>query len=135
MPATFNHGLAKGRNASGPITKKRFVVRDTAATDGETVKQATSANSAANPLAGVSIFSVSSAEISHGKGCSVVMSGRAIVTAAAALAVGDVVTSDANGMAAVAVAGDWVGGVVDEPAAGAGDDCSILIACDGSKAA
>ena len=133
MPATFNHGLVKGRNASGPITKKRFVVRDTAATDGETVKQASSATGDA--LAGISIFSVSLAEINHGKGCSVVMSGRAIVTAAAALAVGDVVTSDANGMAAVAVAGDWVGGVVDEPAAGAGDDCSIVIACDGSKAA
>lgn len=133
MPATFNHGLVKGRNASGPITKKRFVVRDTAAADGETVKQASSATGDA--LAGISIFSVSLAEISHGKGCSVVMSGRAIVTAAEALAVGDVVTTDADGKAVGATTGDWVGGVVDEPAANAGDDCSIVIACDGSAAA
>jgi len=133
MPATFNHGLVKGRNASGPITKKRFVVRDTTATDGETVNQASSATG--DSLAGVSIFSVSLAEISHGKGCSVVMSGRAVVTASEALASGDVVTSDADGKAAIAATGDWIGGVVDEPAAGAGDDCSIVIACDGSKAA
>ena len=133
MPATFNHGLVKGRNAGGPITKKRFVVRDTTAADGETVIQASSATG--DSLAGVSIFSVSAAEINHGKGCSVVMSGRAVVTAAATLDVGDVVTADAEGKAAVAVSGDWVGGVVDEPAANAGDDCSIVIACDGSKAA
>lgn len=133
MPATFNHGLAKGRNAGGPITKKRFVVRDTTADDGETVIQATDPQGDA--LAGVSIFSVSSSEIAHGKGCSVVMSGRAVVTASETLAVGDVVTTDANGKAALAVAGDWVGGVVDEPAANADDDCSIVLACDGSKAA
>lgn len=135
MPATFNDGLAKGRNASGAITKKRFVVRDGAATDGETVKQATGGAVAGEPLAGVSKFSVSLSEIDHGKGCSVIMSGRAIVTAAEQLDVGDVVTSDANGQATVASAGDWIGGVVDEPAAGAGDDCTIVVDCDGSKAA
>jgi hypothetical protein len=134
MPATFNHGLVKGRNASGPITKKRFVVRDEAVTDGETVKQAASATTAAEPLAGVSIFSVSSAEIAHGKGCSVVMTGRAVVTAAAALAVGARVTSDANGKAVAANTGDWLGGIVDEPASGADTDCSIVIVCDGTKA-
>lgn len=135
MPATFNHGLVKGRNASGPITKKRFVVRDTAATDGETVKQAAGGAVATEPLAGISIFSVSSSEIAHGKGCSVVMSGRAIVTAAEALPVGTIVTADADGKAVTATTGDWIGGVVDEPAAGAGNDCSIVIDCDGSVAA
>jgi hypothetical protein len=133
MPATFNHGLVKGRNASGPITKKRFVVRDTAATDGETVKQASSPTGDA--LAGISIFSVSTSEINHGKGCSVVMSGRAVVTAGEALDEGDVVTTDADGKAVVAASGDWIGGVVDEPAAAADDDCSIVIACNGSQAA
>ena len=134
MPATFNHEMAKGRNASGPITKKRFVVQDEAAADGETVKQAVDGNAAAEPLYGVSIFSVSAAEISQGKGCSVVTEGRAIVTAAGALAVGVVVTSDANGKAVAAGAGDWIGGVVDEPAAGADDDCTVTLACNGSKA-
>lgn len=135
MPATFNHGLVKGRNASGPITKKRFVVRDTAVADGETVKQAAGAAVAGESLAGISIFSVSLSDIAHGKGCSVVMSGRAVVTAAAALAVGTPVTSDANGKAVAAAAGNWLGGVVDEPSTGADTDCSIVIACDGSKAA
>lgn len=135
MPATFNDGLAKGRNASGAITKKRFVVRDGAATDGETVKQAAGSAVVGEPLAGVAKFSVSLAEIDKGKGCSVIMSGRAIVTASVQLDVGDVVTSDANGEAKVAAAGDWIGGVVDEPAANVGDDCTIVITCDGSKAA
>lgn len=133
MPTTFNHGLAKGRNASAPITKKRFVIMDTAADDGETVAPAVSAT--AQALYGVSIFSVSAAEILQGKGCSVVLDGRAIVTAAAALAVGDVVTSDANGKAVVAATGDFIGGVVDEPAAGDGDDCTIVVVCDGGVAA
>lgn len=132
MPATFNHGLAKGRNAGGAITKKRFVVLDTTAADGETVIQATDADTVATPLYGVSIFSVSVAEIEKGKGCSVVMEGRAIVTAATALAIGAVVTTDANGKAVVATTGDWIGGVVDEPAPGADDDCTIVVACNGS---
>jgi len=135
MPTTFNHGLAKGRNASGPITKKRFVVRDGAASDGETVKQATGAAVSGEPLAGVSIFSVSNADIAHGKGVSVVMSGRAVVAAGSALDVGDVVTSDADGKAVVATSGDWIGGVVDEPAAAEDDDCTVMLACDGSAAA
>ncbi len=134
MPATFNHGLVKGRNASGPITKKRFVVRDDDVADGETVKQAAGAAVADEPLAGVSIFSVSLAEINHGKGCSVVMTGRAVVTAATALAVGTVVTADANGKAVAVASGNWIGGVVDEPSAGADNDCSINIVCDGTKA-
>jgi len=134
MPGTANDGLVKGRNASGPITKKRFVVRDTAAADGETVKQAAGAAVAGEPLMGVSKFSVSLAEIAHGKGCTVVLSGRAVVTAAAALAVGALVTSDANGKAAAAAGGNWVGGIVDEASSGADTDCVIVLTCDGTKA-
>lgn len=133
-PTTFNHGLAKGRNAAAAITKKRFVVIDTTAADGETVKQAASATTAGEPLYGVSIFSVSSAEILKGKGASVVLEGRAIVTAAAALVVGARVTSDANGKAVAATTGDWLGGIVDEPAVNADDDCTVRLVCDGTKA-
>ena len=133
MPATFNDGLVKGRNTAFALTKKRFVVLDTAATDGESVAPATAGNTAGKPLYGVSKFSVSLAEIAHGKGASVVLDGRAVVTAGTALAVGTVVTSDNVGRAVAAVAGDWIGGVVDEPASGADTDCSIDVACDGSK--
>lgn len=133
MPATQNHGLVKGRNASAPITKKCFLIRDTGASDGESVKMAVSAT--AHALAGVSVFSVSAAEIVQGKGATVVMDGRAVVTVGAAdLNEGDVVTSDANGNAIVAATGNFIGGVVDE-AGTAGNDCSIVIVCNGSTAA
>lgn len=135
MPATFNDGLVKGKNTSTPLTKKRFVVMDRAATDGETVKAATAGNTATEPLFGVSKFSVSAAEIAQGKGASVIMDGIAIVTAGEALQVGDVVTSDSEGRAVKVASGDWIGGVVNEPAAALGDDCSIDINCDGNTAA
>lgn len=135
MPTTYNHGLSKGKNAGAAITKKRFVFIDTSADDGETVIQADDADSATEPLYGVSVFSVSEAEIAQGKGVTVVLSGRAIVEAGVALPVGSVVTADSDGKAVVATTGDWIGGVVDEPAVNVGDDCSIVIACNGSMAA
>ena len=122
MPATMNPGAAKGRNASGPITKHRFVKVDTAATDGETVMQCDTAGELAY---GASMFSVSASEITKGKGASVIIEGRAILEASEALAVGDKVSTAADGRAAVAAAGDNVLGVIDEPAAGAGDQCSV----------
>lgn len=133
MPATFNHGLAKGRNAGGAITKKCFVKADTSAADDETVVMAGAGGSDAIPPNGVSIFSVSTAEIAQGKGVSVVMDGRVVVTAGAILAEGVSVTSDANGNAVVATDGDWFCGVVDEPAAAIGDDCTVVLADFGNK--
>lgn len=131
MPATFNDGLVKGRNAGGPITKKRFVTDDTSASDGETVIQAGANDD--TPPKGVSKFSVSTAEIAQGKGCSVVVDGRAIVTVGAAdLAQGDPVTSDVDGKAVVATDGDWFCGSVDE-AGTAGNDCTIIQASPGNK--
>lgn len=122
MPATFNPAEAKGKNASGPITKQRFVKLDAAATDGETVKQCDTAGELAY---GVSMFSVSASEITKGKGASVITAGRAIVEASAALAVGAKVATTNDGRAATAVAGNNVLGTIDEPAAGAGDECTV----------
>ena len=133
MPGvTFNDGLAKGRNASSAISKGRFVMQDTAATDGETVLQANSPTSTQPPI-GVSKFSVSTAEIAKGKGCSVVMDGIAIVETGSALTAGQVVTTDTVGRAVVASAGQWICGYVNEPAAAAGAYCSVLLADPGAK--
>lgn len=130
MPASQNFVLAKGKNASAAITKKRFVKLDTSASDGETVKQCDTLGESAF---GVALFSVSANEILKGKGCSVMVEGRAIVEAAAALAVGAKVTTDATGKAAAAASGNQVVGIVDEPAAGSGNECSVLLTPGGGK--
>lgn len=134
MPATYNHGLAKGRNAGGAIAKNRFVVQDTTADDGETVIQASSATDTVPPI-GVSIFGVSTAEIAQGKGVSVVMDGIAVVTAGSALTVGMIVTTDADGKAVEATTGDWICGYVNEPADAEDDVCSVFLSDPGSQAA
>ena len=124
MPATHNIDQAKGKNAGGAITSKRFVKLDTTATDGETVVQCDTIGEGAY---GVSLFSVSTSEITVGKGCSVIIDGRAVMIAGEALAVGDLVMTGADGKPYVATSGHAVLGSVDEPAAAAGDECSIYL--------
>lgn len=132
MPTTMNIGAAKGKNASGALTKKRFVKLDTAATDGETVKQCDAAGELAY---GVSLFSVSADEITRGKGASVITEGRAIVEASEVLAVGDLVATTNDGRAAVAATGNVVLGSVDEPAAAIGNDCTVHLWAGGAVSA
>lgn len=132
MPATMNIGAAKGKNASGPITKKRFVKLDTAAADGETVKMVDTAGELAF---GVALFSVSNSEINRGKGCSVITEGRAIVTASAAITIGSLVGAAADGRARIAVSGDYILGLCDEPATAAGYECSVRLEIAGAKVA
>lgn len=122
MPASSNFVMGKGKNAGGAITKKRFVKLDDSAADGETVIQCDSAGEAAY---GVAVYSVSTAEIAKGKGCSVLTDGRAIVEAGSALPVGTLVATDADGKAVGAASGDAIAGMVDEPALLAGDECSV----------
>lgn len=118
----MNIGAAKGKNASGPITKHRFVKLDTAAADGETAKQCDTLGELAF---GVSLFSVSASEITKGKGVSVITDGRAIVEASAAIPVMSLVSTAADGRAKVAAAGEYIIGICDEPAAGAGNQCTV----------
>src|SRR6266576_72112 len=99
MPASQNFVMGKGKNTSTALTKKRFVKLDSAASDGDTVK---ACDTLGDHAYGVALFSVSASEIAKGKGASVLTSGRAIVEAAEALAVGTMVTSDANGKAKTA---------------------------------
>ena len=124
MPATSNFVLAKGKNTSTALTKKRFVKLDTAATDGETVKACDTAGEGAF---GVSLFSVSAAEITKDKGASVQVEGIAVVEAAAALAVGVLVTTDNVGRAAVAASGNYILGKVVEPAGAPGNEAAVLL--------
>lgn len=124
MPASQNFLLAKGKNAAAAITKKRFVKLDTTDATGETVKQCDTQGERAF---GVSLFSVSSGEITRGKGASIFTEGRAIVEAGAALAVGVEVMTDASGRAVAATAGNYILGVVDEPSGGTGQECSVVL--------
>jgi hypothetical protein len=129
----MNIDQAKGKNAGGPITHKRFVKLATAAAapDGETCVQCSVAGEMAF---GVSLFSVSGSEIVRGKGASVQTDGIAIVEASAALTVGQAVMTDANGRAAVATAGLYVLGTVVEPASALGNECAIQLGIAGAKA-
>lgn len=130
MPGSQNFVMAKGKNASASITKKRFVKLDTAAADGETVKQCDTLGEQAY---GVALFSVSTAEIAKGKGASVLTDGRALVEASEALAVGVMVTSDANGKAKTAASGHWCHGMVDEPSTADATECSVDLSKGGHK--
>lgn len=124
MPATMNPGQAKGKNAGGAITKKRFVKLDTTAADGETVVQCSVAGEGAF---GVSLFSVSTDEIARGKGASVITEGRAILESAEAIAVGSPVSTTNDGRAQNANTGDQILGYCDEPSAATGNECSVFL--------
>ncbi len=132
MPASMNIDQAKGKNASTPITKKRFVKLDLVATDGETVK---ACDTQGENSYGVSLFSVSSMEIARGKGASVITDGRAIVEAGATVALGDLVMTDSVGRAITATTGNYILGQCDENGGGAaGDELGIVLSLAGNKA-
>lgn len=124
MPASQNFVLAKGYDAGGAIIKKRFVKFSA----DQTVVQCSVAGEMA---AGVSMFDVTAAEITKGKGASVMVDGRAIVEAATAIAIGAKVTTDNQGRAAVAATGNNVLGICDEPASGTGTECSVHLGAGG----
>jgi len=132
MPASQNFVMAKGRNAGGAITKKRFVKIDPTDTTGQTVIQCDTAGEGAY---GVSLFGVTLAEIDKGKGASVMTDGRAIVEQGAALAVGDLVATDNQGRAVAAAAGNNILGMVDELTnSGAGNECGVDLSKGGGVA-
>lgn len=124
MPASSNFLMAKGKNASAAITKKRFVKLDTTDTTGETVKQC---DTAGERVFGVAFIGATTTEISKGKGVPVLTEGRAIVEAGAALTVGQEVMTDASGRAVLATTGLYIVGVCDEPASGVGAECSVAL--------
>lgn len=131
--ATMNPGMAKGRDAAGAINKYRFVkLVDTDPGDPILVAQCDTLGEKAY---GVSMFSVSTAEIDKGKGVSVINDGRMILEAGAALAVGDLVMTDGVGRAVLATSGHVILGEVDaDPTVnGAGDQVSVMLASGFAK--
>lgn len=122
MPAFQNVVLAKGRNATAAITKKRFVKWD--GTDHEGVKQC---DTQGEQACGVAMFGATTAEIAKGKGVPVLMQGIAIVEASAALAEGTLVTTGTTGKAEAALTGDYVLGVVVDPSTADTDECAVLL--------
>lgn len=120
MPATQNVVLSKGYDAAAAITKKRFVK-----ISGE--QQVTQCTVAGELAIGVSLFSVSAAEITKGKGVSVLEMGRAIVEAGAAVAVGAKVATDNQGRAVTSAAGNTVLGVCEKGAGAAGSECTVRL--------
>lgn len=131
MPASMNPDGAIGKNATTAITKKRFVKLDTAAADGDSVKQCDTQGEQAY---GVALFGCSLSEAARGKGVSVIYRGRAIVEAGASVAMGAPVMSAADGRAITATSGNFILGYVDENAAGgAGTELSIVLSVAGSK--
>jgi hypothetical protein len=118
MPASSNFAMAKGRDAGGAITKKRFVKMSA----DQTVVQCTVAG---ERVYGVSMFSVTVGEIAKGKGASVLTDGRCVVEASEAIAVGQPVATAADGRAKIATTGNFIAGTCDEPASGAGAECSV----------
>lgn len=120
MPATQNVVLSKGYDAGGAITKKRFVK-----ISGE--QQVVQCSVAGEAALGVSLFSVSAAEILKGKGASVLEMGRAIVEAGAAITVGAKIATDNQGRAITAVSTNNVLGICEKGASGAGNECTVRL--------
>jgi hypothetical protein len=128
----MNIDQAKGKDAGGPITKRRFVKLVPADTTGNTVVQC---NTLGEDAYGVALFSVASAEIARGKGVSVVTDGRVIVESAGSVNVGDAVATDAQGRGITAVAGNFVMGTCDENGGGvAGTEIGVILSLAGNKA-
>lgn len=122
MPATQNIEMSKGYDVSSAITKKRFVKANTA-----DPLEVVMCDSQGESALGVSMFSVSDAEILRGKGASIILDGIAILEASEAIATGAKVTTGADGRAENANSGDWILGECREPAAGSGDECSVIL--------
>jgi len=132
MPASMNPDMAKGKNATSSITKKRFVKLDPNAADQESVLQCNTAGEAAY---GVSLFSCSVAEATRGKGVSVITDGRAVVEAGGTVNIGQLVTTDVNGRAVVAATGNYIIGMCDENGGGGtGTELGIMLFVAAGKA-
>jgi len=126
--ATGNYVLDKGYNAAAAITKFR-AVKLTAA---ETVGPVTAATDVVH---GFAQFGVTGAEITRGKGASVRIEGITEAEASGAIAVGDIVTVEADGRVSSNESGQRVvGRCVGHPSTNAGDRISLLLDAQGGLA-
>lgn len=129
MPATGNFLLDKGYDAAAAITKFRAVKFSAE----ETVTPVTAIT---DVICGVEQFGVSAAEILKGKGSSVRRAGITEWEAAGVIAVGSLVTLEADGRcsAYVAASGKRVVGLCEHASSGAGARCSVNLDITGALA-
>jgi predicted RecA/RadA family phage recombinase len=122
MPASQNFVLAKGYPAAAAITKKRAVKFV-----GDGTQSVTPITAVGDIPCGVAMFSVSSTEITKGKKASIMTKGRAVMEAAGAINEGQLVYLASDGRATTTATSATRIGVCDEPAAGAGSECSVSL--------
>jgi len=127
MPsATSNQVLSKGFIAAVALTKGRAVKYS------GNPEEVTPVTAATDKVAGITVFDVSAAEITKGKGASLVMEGHAVMEAAAAINEGDLIAPSTTGTGQVAVATNRVIGIAMEAASGAGKYFKVQLDLPGS---
>lgn len=123
--ATSNYLLDKGYDVSAAISKFHAVkyVAD---------QEVGPVTANTDEIAGFAQFAVTAAEITRGKGATVRLGGITEAIASGAVAVGDVVTLDADGRVSSGSSGQRiVGTCVGAPATNAGDHISLRVNLDG----
>lgn len=128
MPAYGNFVLDKGYDAAAALTKYRAVKFSAE----ETVTPVTAIT---DQVAGIEQFGVTAAELLKGKGASVREMGISEMEIAATIAVGQMVTINASGLAKPAANGERIVGVCVKGATfAAGERCAVRLTLPGPLA-
>jgi hypothetical protein len=127
MPAFQNVVVAKGYDAAVALTKKRAVKFD-----GTNTQKVTPITAATDIAAGVSMFSVSAAEILKGKGASVHTEGIALMECSAAINEGQAVSFGTDGRAKAAAATERAQGIARSSTTAAGQEVAVQLDIPGS---
>jgi hypothetical protein len=129
MPAVGNYDRAKGYDTLVPLSKYTFV-KFSGTADASANPYVTTCAAKTDHVIGVSIFDVTSAELSRGKGASVLEEGISPVVASGTLVPGDLAGLTATGTVRTAQAGDRVVGLVHHGAVD-GELCTVDIELPG----
>jgi hypothetical protein len=129
MPAVGNYERAKGYDTLVALTKYTFV-KFSGTSDAVGNPYVTVVTAKTDHAIGVSIFDVTSAELSRGKGASVLEEGISPVTSSGTTAPGDLAGLTATGSVRNAQSGDRVVGLIHHGAAD-GELCTVDIELPG----
>jgi hypothetical protein len=129
MPsATSNQVLTKGF----AVPAATVIVKGRAVKLSGVAEEITPVTAVTDPVIGIAVFDVSSAEQAKGKGATVVVMGEAVMEASAVIDEGNLIAPSANGRAQVAVSTNRVIGIAMEPASGAGKYFKIQLSLPGT---